>query len=148
MRTTGTITGLLAALASFVLYAVAFAQDYSLLEAANGGAVGVCTTMDGEKVRCRKFNPRETPAPTARPTPTPTRRPIPCEMFDTRVTKTFEEGEEKMLCFDVRGPGNSIVTVGSQNVGNVQCAQMQSTLIAPSGQTYDSMGALWYSVLP
>lgn len=89
--------------------------------------------------RCERNHP--TPEPSASPSPTPTRVPLPCEPFSSSVVKDFDEGQERMLCFDVRGPGSLIVTVGSQNRGNAQCAQMQATLISPSGQTYDSMGA-------
>ncbi len=87
--------------------------------------------------RCEKNNPA---APTA--TPRPTAAPLPCEKFDTTVVKDFVEGQERMLCFDVQGAGPPvIISVGSQNHGNVQCAQMQTTMIAPSGETYDSVGS-------
>lgn len=114
------------------------AQDYTLLEAANGGAVGVCTTMDGEKVRCRKFNPRATPAPTARPTPQPTVAPLPCEPIGG--TKTFAEGQPRMFCFSV-ADGPTILEVASTTPANVGCSDFESELTSPTGHKTYTAGA-------
>ncbi len=137
-RGIGTITGLiLAALASFILWGAAHAQDYSLLEAANGGVVGVCTTQSGDKVKCVKFRPRETPAPTAQPTPGPTVAPLLCEAIGG--VKTFVTGEPRMFCFTATGPPPAILEVTSTTPANVGCSDFESELTAPNGhKTYTS----------
>jgi len=109
------------------------AFDYSLLEAERSRCERCMN-------RCRRNACANEPTPTPRPTATPTPVPLPCEMFDTRVVKDYDEGQQRMLCFDVRGNGPAIVEVMSQNTGNTSCAQMQTTLISPSGQTADSLG--------
>lgn len=118
-------------------WGAAHSQDYTLLEAANGGAVGVCTTMDGTKVRCRKFNPRETPAPTARPTPRPTVAPLPCEPIGT---KTFVVGQDRMFCFTA-APGSTFVAIEATSPANAGCAYLKLSLVEPSGHTSYGEGA-------
>lgn len=97
--------------------------------------------------------PTPTPVPTASPKPSP--QPMPCDgvlKLDAQgngsVVKDYADGQERMLCFDVASPGPFNVTVELTNQGNASCAQMQSTLVSPTGQTYDNLATQPVSVLP
>lgn len=74
--------------------------------------------------RCEKNH-----APLPSPSPKPTVAPIPCEGIGT---KTYQPGDEKMLCFDVK-VAPAIVQVQSQNHGNASCATMVMSCTSPSG---------------
>lgn len=130
---------ILAALSLLIVVGASHAQDYTLLAGmASGPVVGVCTTQDGQKVKCIKFNPRETPAPTARPTPQPTVAPLPCEPIGG--TKTFAEGQPRMFCFSV-ADGPTILEVASTTPANVGCSDFESELTSPTGHKTYTAGA-------
>lgn len=82
--------------------------------------------------------------PTRTPPPTPV--PLPCEPIGG--TKTYQDGEEKMLCFDVKaGPtpkpgdfGTALVQVQSRNHGNASCAHLLMTCTSPTGEIAHSQG--------
>lgn len=121
-------TLLLAALSIFVLWGAAHATAYSLLGEATRSSLERCYR------RCEKNNP---PIPSPEPTQSP--RPQPCDVIQTdahggRVTKTYEVGDERMLCFDVSGDGTALVEVATTNAGNASCALMWMTCTAPDGQ--------------
>lgn len=121
-------TLLLAALSLFILWGAARA-DFSLLPESAKSSLDRCYR------RCEKNNP---PIPSPQPTYSP--RPQPCEVFSSAVVKDFEDGQARLLCFDVSGDGPAIVTVASQNHGNASCADAESTLSSPSGKAYYSHG--------
>jgi len=113
--------------------------------------VGVCTTESGEKVKCTRFRPRVTPDPlpspdpTRSPSPTATPKPLPCE---TLGTKTYQVGEEKMLCFDVVAAESPLVEVSVQNHGNLSCGELEAELRGPTGLRNYSLGPQPNTVLP
>ena len=135
------------------------AQQFTLLDTPPN-VIGTCTTPGGEKVPCVKFRRLREPTLTPAPTSVPSPRPMPC----TRTVGTLDfEGkkdltwgatftldpEGQMFCFDVlpgqtpKPPafGKVDVQVGSKNDANAPCAEMQSTLVAPTGKTHHSNGA-------
>ena len=128
MRPLKIATLLLAAMALFILWGAAHAEFSLLPESAK-------TSLDRCYRRCEKNNP---PAPSPEPTRTPA--PLPCEPFDSAVTRDFSDGQQRMLCFDVKGAGPAVVTVASQNHGNASCADAEATLTSPSGRTAYSNG--------
>ena len=104
-------------------------DDFTLLDSTGTAVVGVCTTKSGEKVKCTKFAPRSTPAPTAVPTPVP----VQCESIGTGSIKTFTVGEQRRLCFVSAANGHPIVEVGTQNHGNASCADFWMQMYSPTG---------------
>ncbi len=121
---------ILAALSLLIVVGASHAVDYSLM----GDIVGR-SSLERCYRRCEKNNP---PAPSPEPTRTPA--PLPCEPFDSAVTRDFSDGQQRMLCFDVKGAGPAVVTVASQNHGNASCADAEATLTSPSGRTAYSNG--------
>jgi hypothetical protein len=120
-----------------------------LLLALVGEARASTFTLLGEtalspEARCHRRCDRNHPAPSPEPTHSPP-PPLPCEPIGT---KTFADGEERMMCFDVAeaptprpgGFGKTTVNVNSQNHGNASCAHLVMHCTSPSGETYDSQG--------
>lgn len=145
---------------------VADAQDYALLAGMESGpVVGVCTTQDGQKVKCIKFNPRETPpaataTPRPSPRPTPPRPPCPNgveRMFVEHLNPVHERfidvgaggvpafapGETRCFSFDL--PNGvmpmQLVSLGTINRGNAQCSELVMDVQTPSGQILSSYGS-------
>jgi hypothetical protein len=108
-------------------------------------ATGAYSLLDSDPGRaaCIRRCDRRHPLPSPEPTRTPP--PLPCEPIGT---KTFADGEERMMCFDVAGAptprpgsfGSSLVQVQSQNHGNASCAHLVMHCVSPTGETYDSQG--------
>ena len=122
MRPLGIATWILAAMALFILWGAARA-DFSLLPESAKSSLDRCYR------RCEKNNP---PIPSPQPTYSP--EPQPCEVFSSAVVKDFEDGQARLLCFDVSGDGPAIVTVASQNHGNASCADAESTPRRPAAR--------------
>ena len=118
----------------FVLAVAVSAAVIGMLAASYAGADEyVCTKKNGDKIRvtdCRLIGPTATP--TAQPSPTPTRSPSPLPCEPIGGVKTYQVGEEKMLCFDA-GEKRPFMEVQSVNLANTSCSALQIHLSAPSG---------------
>lgn len=127
---------------------------------AHAQVAGVCTTQDGTKVKCVKFNPRETPRPT-QVVPTHTPVPVPCPRIERLFVErsnpaherfievgagdspAFVPGELRCFSFDVPNgvPLMSMVSVSTINRGNAQCSELVLDVQTPSGQMLSSFGS-------
>jgi hypothetical protein len=126
----------LAALSLLIVVGASHAQDYTLLAGMESGpVVGVCTTQDGQKVKCIKFNPRETPRPTATATPRPTLAKA-CDYFVTsQRTITFPiQAEPTVICVDPPAGASPFVEISTQNHGNASCADFWMQGYGPTGE--------------
>lgn len=133
-----------------VFVALASASDFTLIDDKLGKlAIGdACTKCDRAYRRCQREScptPTALPSPTPSQSPKPTGSPLPCEPIGG--VKTYQVGEEKMLCFDA-GPKRPWVEVNSINLKDASCSTLAMHLAAPSGATSDDIGAQPGSILP